>query len=109
MIEKVMAWLRGFSLDSLGPGGGWGAFPQGLKELSRREDILGGVETRCRLTVRLVYNGVDGQAALEGFDLSGAPVLGENQTVKLEEARLAAKAKDGLPRYEAKLIFEFTQ
>lgn len=108
MIDKIMAWLEGFSLDALGPGAGWSLFPQGLRQISRKEDILGGVECRQKLTVLIRCRDEAGQQALERFDLQSAPVLGKRQTVRLEDARLAAREKDGLPRYEAKLIFEFT-
>jgi hypothetical protein len=40
---------------------------------------------------------------------SGAPRFGQNQTVRLENARLSAQNKEDLARYEATLIVEYTQ
>ena len=107
MTDKISAWLEGFALDLLEAGEGKALFPQGQRELRRQEDILGNVRHRKRLTVILRCHG--DRALLEGLDLASAPLLGQEQTVRLEDVRLVARSHDGLPRYEGKLIFEFTE
>ena len=37
-----------------------------------------------------------------------APILGQEQTVRVEDARLENKGKEDMARYRAMLIFEFT-
>lgn len=112
MIETITNWLAGFQLDALGPGEGWAVFPQGQRVLKRYPDILGGERLRKRLTFLIRRNSLSPEAGeMEKFTLwaeGSAPRLGENQTVRVEDARLAAKNKDGMGRYEAKLIIEFT-
>ena len=112
MNDTVIRWLEGFAQDQLGPGEGWAVFPQGERVLKRMPDILGGEKQRRRLSFRLCGNCASpASGELEAFARRAeqtAPTLGESQTVRLEDARLTAKSKDGLGRYEAKLIFEFT-
>ena len=112
MNEQVMAWLEGFSQDALGPGEGWAVFPQGERVLARFPDILGGETQRRRLSFLIARNStVPAAGELEAFARRAeaeAPVLGRSQTVRLEDARLKAGGRDGMGRYEARLIFEFT-
>jgi len=112
MNETIISWLAGFSEDGLGPGEGWAVFPQGERVLKRYPDILGGEKLRRRLSFLVRRNSaLPAAGALEEFARwaqANAPILGEGQTVRVEDARLAAKGKDGLGRYECKLIFEFT-
>ena len=109
MTDIITNWL-GFAVDTLGPGEGWAVFPQGQRVLERTEDILGGQRLRKRLTFLIRCNSTRPEA-MEDFARwaqQNPPRLGEMQTLRLEDAHLAAKGKDGLGRYEAKLIFEFT-
>lgn len=112
MIKIITDWL-GFAEDTLGPKEGWAVFPQGERMLARKTDILGGQMLRKRLTVLVYCNSYEPAASkMEAFARwaeSSAPVLGEEQVFRVEDARLTAKGKDGPGRYEAKLIFEFTE
>lgn len=112
MIDTVTNWL-GFSLDELNAGEGWAVFPQGETQLAASRDILGSEKRRSRLTFLVVcHSPYPNHATWEEFSRrvrETAPVLGENQTVRLEGVHLSAKGKDGPARYEAKLIFEFTE
>ena len=112
MIKTITDWL-GFAQDSLGPKEGWAAFPQGERILARKSDILGGEKQRKRLTVLVRCNSYEPAASkIEDFARwaeETAPLLGEAQVFRVEDARLTAKGKDGPGRYEAKLIFEFTE
>ena len=109
MTDIITNWL-GFAVDCLGPREGWAVFPQGEKVLQRQQDILGGQRLRKRLTFLIRCNCAS-PTAMESFAQwaqQTAPQLGQMQTLRLEDAHLAAKHKDGPGRYEAKLIFEFT-
>lgn len=112
MIKIITDWL-GFAEDTLGPKEGWAVFPQGERILARKTDILGGEKQRKRLTVLVRCNSYEPAASkIEEFARwaqASAPVLGEEQVLRVEDARLTAKGKDGPGRYEAKLIFEFTE
>lgn len=112
MIETVTNWL-GFSVDELGAGEGWAVFPQGVTQLAASRDILGTEKRRSRLVFLVVcHSDIPNHAAWEALESrarQSAPRLGSDQTVRLEGARLTRADKDGPARYEAKLIFEFTE
>ena len=125
MIEKIKTWVSGFpgfgevAVDALGPGEGVGLFPQGEQTVGRKADILGTQRLRRRFTVLLRLHrrrdpqsgDDDTQQLLERFArwaAGGWPLLGEDQTVRTENGRLQTMAKEGLAKYELKLIFEYT-
>ena len=112
MIDTVTNWL-GFSVDGLGAGEGWAVFPQGETQLDLTRDILGTEKRRSRLVFLVVcHSHIPNHAAWEALESrarQSAPRLGSDQTVRLEGVHLSAKGKDGPARYEAKLIFEFTE
>lgn len=120
--EKMRQWLAGWNedfiwlVDCLGKKSGAAAvFPQGTKQLVRREDILGDVRRRFAdtyaLKLRLAASGEADAAhnaavvaSLEGF--AGCPVFGERQTVRLEHGKLGAS--DGSTAvYTATLTVEY--
>ena len=125
MIEEIQNWIASFPglgvpvVDALGPGEGAALFPKGEQVVARSRDILGRERLRRRLTLLLcLHRRRDPQAGDGGVQPmlaeftrwvgSGWPVLGEEQTVRAEDARLTALPKEGMARYEVKLIFEFT-
>ncbi len=112
MTHTVTAWLKDFSVDSLPWKEGWAVFPQGEKVLFRRQDILGGVRLRKRLKFLIRRSCLDPKPGdMEAFARwveETAPILGQEQTVRVEDARLESKGKEDMARYRAMLIFEFT-
>lgn len=112
MTNTVIAWLEGFSVDSLQWKEGWAVFPQGERVLSRTQDILGTSRLRKRLTFLVRRNSLDPKPGdMEAFARwaeDTAPILGADQTVRVEDARLESKSKEDMHRHQAKLIFEFT-
>lgn len=112
MTNTIVAWLQGFSVDGLRWGEGWAVFPQGEKRLSHTTDILGNVRQRKRLSFLIRRNSRSPQPGdMEAFARwaeANAPILGENQTVRVDDARLEHKSKEDMHRHRAMLIFEFT-
>lgn len=127
-LEKLTAWLKTFplwepgdvSVDGLSPKpGSVGIYPQGIRELSRREDVLGNVEVTNRLTVTVcrVSAGADARWMLEfqnwvnrqsaaGF----APKLGdrpEKERIRAEKGRLTAPNQTGTKRYAVEITADF--
>ena len=113
MTDIVVTWLQGFSVDCLRWQEGWAVFPQGERLLSQSTDILGNVKRRKRLSFLIRRNCLQPQPGdMEAFARwaeDTAPILGENQTVRLEDARLESKSKEDMHRHKAMLIFEFTE
>ena len=125
MIDKIKTWVATFpgfgeaQVDALGPGEGVGLFPQGEQTIGRKADILGGAALRRRFTMLLrLHRRRDPQSGDQSTQLllehfarwaeKGWPVLGDDQTVRTEHGHLQTMAKEGLARYELKLIFEYT-
>ena len=124
MTQKIANWLGEFedmgvpTVDALW-GEGWAIFPRGLRQ-TVRADILGGQQVRVRAEFALkLHRKKDPRGGDPGVEAmwhrlalwvrSGAPRFGQNQTVRLENARLSAQNKEDLARYEATLIVEYTQ
>lgn len=130
VLEKITPWLQTFPLwqgelavDSLQPvPGSVGLFPQGLQEVSRREDVLGNVETVNRLELMLcrVSDGDGKQAAawllalqdwVNGQSAAGlAPRLGDvpaREKILARQGRLSAPAQTGTGRYAVNITAEY--
>ena len=110
-----------FRVYALGSGIGCGGlFCRGERELSRRQDILGKVRLRRRLTLTLALNlprtaGDDApemaRRLLEfarWLRAEPGPVLGEDQTVQVRGGKLRSANADGMAVYDAEIIYEFT-
>ena len=112
MTNTITAWLQGFSVDSLCWKEGWAVFPLGERILSQSSDILGSVRRRKRLSFLIRRNSLQPQPGdMEAFARwaeSTAPRLGDDQTVRVEDARLENKSNEDMHRHKAMLIFEFT-
>ena len=117
MTNTVFNWLRGLpGLEDLqqealsaAPGSS-GLFCQGRRELSRTQDILGTTRIRQSLSFRLRLHSISRQVPdfLLQPDTTGAPVLGEDQTVTVTGGRLIRDSGTGICRYEAAITFTFT-
>ena len=116
MTNTVFSWLRGLpGLETLqqetlaAASGSSGLFCQGLKELSRTQDILGNIRIRRSLAFTLCLHSTSRQVPdfLLQLDTAGAPLLGENQTVTVTRGRLT-RDNGGICRYEAAITFTFT-
>lgn len=124
-INKILDWLSGFGavrVDYLGKGAySMALFPQGRRELSRRQDILGAAQVRweepfllrLRLPLQPEGDGGENERLLAGLQewvsTHPAPQLGTEQTQSVENARLAAAESNGLAVYEAKIVLRYTQ
>jgi len=117
MQNTVLTWLKGIPgleglrLETLDAApGACGLFCQGLKELGRRQDILGTVQCRRCLTFKLCLHSASREVPdffLE-LDTAHAPVLGQDQTVAVTQGGLHRDAGSGICRYEATITFTFT-
>jgi len=117
MTNTVFNWLKGIpGLEELqqealaaAPGSS-GLFCQGLKELSRTRDILGGIRIRQSLTFTLCLHSTSREVPDFFLQLStaGAPLLGTDQTVTVTRGRLTRDGGTGICRFEATIIFTFT-
>ena len=132
-LEKVRQWVLGYPGAELlekiwvdyhpgRPGDGRLA-PEGVTEVSRREDILGNVTVvvRYEFAVWFVLPRGDDRDALDnaqwvlGFqewvreqDLLGlAPRFGQEQVVRAQEGRLEKADVEGTAAYAVELSFEF--
>lgn len=123
MINQLRDWIasypgfagRQFSVDALGSGPEAAAvYCKGEQVLSRQEDILGGAALRRRLTLTVLVRGREQSQlpqALAGFVRwaeHGAPVLGEQQTVRAEQGKLRHAAGTGITTYEIRVELEFS-
>lgn len=132
-LEKLRNWLQTFpGWDSEvcfadfteGTPGNSGLFPQGMEEVSRREDVLGNLYLRCRYRFRLLRvadksedknaqwlmdfaNWVQAQSAA-GL----APHFGDEpdkETMRAEKGKLSQVRQTGASTYEVLLTAEFTK
>ena len=117
MTNTVFTWLKGLpGLERLqrealeAAQGAAGLFCQGRRELSRREDILGCSRVRQSLALKLCLHSTsrDVPEFLLRLDTSGAPILGQDQTVTVTQGKLTRDDGSGLCRYEAIITFTFT-
>lgn len=117
MIQTVYNWLKAMpSLERLkletldaAPGAS-GLFCKGRKELSRAEDILGGVRVRQSLRFTLCLHSTSREIPdfFLKLDTKNAPILGEDQTVTVTEGKLTRDDGNGICWFEATITFTFT-
>ena len=131
MLEKMIKWLQTFpawedsiQIDSVDARpGSTGLYPKGLKEISRREDVLGNLRIRYRLDVLLRKNAGKSEEnakwllefqewVLEQNRLGLAPQFGDDpktQRLQVSEGQLQSLAQVGSALYTVKLWVEFTK
>ena len=131
MLEKVKAWLQCFPkwegsilVDYLdGEPGSSGLYPNGITELSRREDVLGNSKVRCRCTFllrRTVIRGEDNACWLLEFQnwvmeqdrLGLAPKFGDEpktEHIRASNGKLEKCDQVGSALYTVQLQAEFTK
>lgn len=138
-LQTLLDWVRTcpalegctWAVDELAPdGGAAGAYPQGVRVLARRTNVLGEVTDRCRLTLvlRLTLPFVPGDAALAAENAARlldfqqwaaresaacrAPVLGNadtgNEAVTAAAGQCEQLHDEGTARYRVTLTAEYT-
>lgn len=122
-LEILKGWLVGFPewgnaqlhIDITEPDpGSCGLFPLGTEEISRREDVLGNVKVRLRMTCllrRVALRRDEGAAFMAELSRwigqRPAPMLGMNTRIRGEKGKLASVSQTGTATYEMKIIAEF--
>lgn len=96
-----------------------GLFPLGLRELERREDVLGGCRQRLRQTFLLRRHGCRGEDAaawllqLQQWLMEQAdvlqPVFGTQLQLRAEQGKLTSTAQPGTGVYEVQITVEYTK
>lgn len=129
MLEKMTQWLQTFpgwdgdlQLDYMdGMLGSSGLYPRGMTELSRREDVLGNVQVRCRwdFILRLASAGEHAQWLLEFQNwvmeqdrLGLAPKFGDDpksEHIRAFDGQLQSHKQVGSAVYALQLSAEFTK
>lgn len=134
VLDKVRQWLSTYPkwdekmyIDYTDPSpGNTGVFPQGVQELSRRQDVVGNVTVENRLSftlLRITAGQQDGQqqaAWLMEFQdwvqqqsaAGKAPIFGDVQSKEklwAEQGKLKAVNQAGTARYTVRLIAQFTK
>ena len=130
-LQTLLDWVRTcpalegctWAVDELAPdGGAAGAYPQGVRVLARRTNVLGEVTDRCRLTLvlRLTLPFVPGDAALAAenaarlldFQQWAARELGNadtgNEAVTAAAGQCEQLHDEGTARYRVTLTAEYT-
>ncbi len=134
-LETLKTWLSAFPqwdgeacyVDyTEGVGGNTGLFPQGMEEVSRREDVLGNLQVRCRLRFRLLRMALrdgDGQKNAQWvMDFENwvqqqsaaglTPRFGDepaSEIMRAEKGKLSGTRQTGSGTYEVILTAEFTK
>lgn len=131
MLEKMKAWLQTFpgwedtlQIDYVEAApGNCGLYPQGVRELSRREDVLGNLAVRCSCTFRLRRSACPGEDnaawllqlqnwVMEQDRVGLTPQFGDEprtQRIRAADGRLEAHSQAGSSRYTVQLRAEFTK
>ena len=118
MQNTVHTWLKGLpglqdlTLESLqAKEGASGLFCQGQKILSRSSNIWGETQVRKSLTFKLCLHSASRQTPsfFLNLDTSGAPILGQDQTVTVTQGHMTKDDGRGLCRFEATITFTFTR
>lgn len=129
-LERLRQWVLGVDgvsalgelrLDLYGADTGGSLAPSGLTELERKEDVLGNVTVRNRLSLAVYFvmtenrqeNAqwlLDFQAWVQEQCVMGlAPVFGEDQKITVTDAGLHFADTEGTPTYRVLLTAEFTR
>ena len=131
MLEKMETWLQTFpgwegvvQIDYADATPGFcGMYPQGVKELSRREDVLGNMAVRCRVTFLLRRAACPGKDSakwlldlqswvVEQSRLGLAPKFGDDpksERLLAQEGKLDNSFQTGSGLYTVQLTAEFTK
>lgn len=134
VLRKIQNWLKTYPqwTDELrvdytnAMSGNAGVFPQGIQELSRRQDVVGNVTVTNRLsfTILRVTGGqqnkeeqaawlIDFQNWVQQQSVSGnAPTFGDvpaKEKLWAEQGKLKSTSQTGTARYTVRLITEFTK
>ena len=124
MTAKLRDWItsypgfagREFTEDMLLSGAdAAGIFFKGEQVISRRTDILGGIYCRRRVNLSLLLRSREKRqmsqclADFVRWAERTAPVLGQQQTVRAEQAKLRHAAGTGITTYEIQVALEFTE
>ena len=124
-LKTYSGWSDGLQVNFTGAmTGNAGLFPQGVEELSRRQDVLGNITTRNRLSFSIIrvtdMNGEKQAAWLLDFQnwvqqqsaAGNAPVFGDvprQERLWAEQGKLKSVSQTGTARYEVRLVAEFTK
>lgn len=133
-LEKIRDWLKTYPkwnetlyVDyTAAMPGNTGVFPQGVQELSRRQDVMGNVTVQNRLSFNIMRITVgqqdkEAQAAwlmdfqdwVQQQSMSGnAPTFGDlpaREKLWAEQGKLKGTSQTGTARYTVRLIAEFTK
>ena len=118
MQNTVHTWLKGLpglqnlTLETLhAKEGAAGLFCQGQKILSRNLNIWGETQVCKSLTFKLCLHSASRQtpSLFLNLDITGAPILGQDQTVSVTQGHLTKDDGRGLCRFEATITFTFTR
>lgn len=131
MLEKMVTWLQtfpkweeGICIDYVDAApGSTGLYPKGLRELSRREDVLGNLEVRCRYEFLLRRNAGNREEnakwllefqswVMEQDRLGLAPKFGDapkTERIRAFDGQLHSHAQVGSTMYTVLLSTEFTK
>ncbi len=134
-LETLRNWLKTFPqwnsetyyVDYIeGTPGNCGLFPQGMEEVSHREDVLGNLQVQCRTRFRLLHvteRTEDGQRAaqwlldfekwVQAQSAAGlTPHFGDDparEKMRAEKGKLSGTRQTGSGTYEVILTAEFTK
>ena len=109
---KDLPGLQDLTLETLqAKEGASGLFCQGQKILSRTPNIWGEAQVRKSLTFKLCLHSASRQtpSLFLDLDMSGAPILGQDQTVTVTQGHMTKDDGRGLCRFEATITFTFTR
>lgn len=131
MLEKMKQWLVSFpgweeklSIDYAdGVPGNSGLYPKGIREISRREDVLGNVAVRCRCSFLLRRCACPGEDSarwllelqnwvMEQDRLGLTPKFGDDpktERLRAQEGKLNNSFQTGSGLYTVQLTAEFTK
>lgn len=131
MLEKMKQWLQSFpgwaeklSIDYAdGVLGNSGLYPEGIREISRREDVLGNVAVRCACVFTLRRSACPGEDnarwlldlqnwVMEQDRLGLAPKFGDDpktERIRAYEGKLDRSFQTGSGLYTLQLRAEFTK
>ena len=131
MLEKLKQWLQAFPkwegsvcIDYVDvKPGSTGLYPKGLKEISRREDVLGNLQVRYRCDFLLRRNAGNSEEnarwllefqnwVMEQSRLGLAPQFGDEpktERIRAFEGQLQSHAQVGSAMYTVHLSTEFTK
>ena len=119
MIQTIFNWITAFSgfggkqfrLDKLeAHSQAASVLCKGEEILSQSRDILGNLKQRKRLTLLVRVRGIDAQTLLDfaRWAEDTAPVLGENQTLSIQQGSLYTSNPGAPGVYQCRVTLEYT-